>query len=255
MVRRILPVVAAASLLLAGCASSPSSGSTASGGASSSSAASGGASSASGSSSSPASGNGLRNLSGTDALGKVKAAFSAAPTVHVVLNAKSDQGQAVGYDVRYAKGKGAIGSVNAGTGQIKLIAIGSDVYFTGDAKVLAAFGAAGAAGTWFKTSNASPVGKALAQLTDVNKLADQMFKPSGAIEVGDGKDVDGHHTVGLTDKGPEGGTLYVAAEGEPYPLLIEPPAAKKDQGDAKFSDYGAPVDLTAPAAFRTLPGS
>jgi hypothetical protein len=193
-------------------------------------------------------------MSGADALAKVKAAFTNAPTVHVVLNAKSDQGEAVGYDVRYAKGKGATGTVNAGTGQIKLIAIGSDVYFTGDAKVLAQFGAAGAAGTWFKTTTSSPVGKALAELTDVNKLSDQMFKPSGAIEVGDGKDVDGKRTVGLTDKGPQGGTLYVAAEGEPYPLLIEPPAEKKDQGDARFSDYGVPVQLTAPAAFQALPG-
>lgn len=248
MARRILPVVAAASLLLAACGSS-SPGTSASGSAGASSAASAAASSSS------SGANGVRNLSGTEALGKVKAAFTGAPTVHVVLNAKSDQGQAVGYDVRYAKGKGATGSVNAGTGQIKLIAIGSDVYFTGDAKVLAQFGAAGAAGTWFKTTSASPVGKALSELTDVNKLADQMFNPSGTIQVGDGKDVDGKHTVGLTDKGPQGGTLYVAAEGEPYPLLIEPPADKKDQGDARFTEYGVPVQLTAPATFKTLPGS
>ena len=129
------------------------------------------------------------------------------------------------------------------------------MYFTGDATVLQQFGAAGAAGTWFKTTTASPVGKALAELTDVTKLADQIFKPSGTVEVGPGKDVDGKATVGLTNKGPEGGTLYAAAQGEPYPLLIEPPAAKKDQGDARFTDYGAPVELNPPAKFQTLPGS
>jgi len=188
-------------------------------------------------------------------LAKTKAAFTGASSVHVVLNAKGDQGEPVGYDVRYAKGKGSTGTVNPGTGEIKLIAIGSDVYFTGDAKVLQQFGATGAAGTWFKTTTASPVGKALTQLTDVNKLAEQIFSPSGAVEVGPGKDVDGKPTVGLVDKGPEGGTLYVAAQGEPYPLLIQPPAAKKDHGDARFTEYGAPVELNPPAKFTTLPGS
>jgi hypothetical protein len=173
----------------------------------------------------------------------------------VVLHAKGDQGQAVGYDMRYAKGKGSSGTVNPGTGAIKLIAVGSDIYFSGDAKVLAAFGAAGAAGTWFKTTSSSTVGKALTELTDINKIAEQIFSPSGAIDVGPGKDVDGKPTVGLTDKGPQGGTLYVAAQGEPYPLLIEPPAAKKDQGDGRFSEYGAPVELNPPAKFQTLPGS
>src|SRR3954469_6993207 len=214
MVRRILPVVGAASvLLLVACSgSSGSSGSSAPGSARASSSSSNPASSSSSSSASA-----LQGLSGTEVLAKTKAAFTGASSVHVVLNAKGDQGEPVGYDVRYAKGKGSTGTVNPGTGEIKLIAIGSDVYFTGDAKVLQQFGATGAAGTWFKTTTASPVGKALTQLTDVNKLAEQIFSPSGAVEVGPGKDVDGKPTVGLVDKGPEGGTLYVAAQGEPYP--------------------------------------
>ena len=244
MSTRILPVAVATGLLLAGC-----------GGSSSSSAPSGSAGGSSSSSSSSSSDSGLKGLSGTEVLGKAKTAFTGASSVHVVLRSKGDSGEAVGYDVRYAKGKGASGTVNAGTGEIKLLAIGKDLYFTGDAKALAQFGATGAAGTWFKTSSSSPVGSALTELTDVTKLADQIFKPSGAVEVVGGKDVDGKPTVGLLDKGAEGGTLYVASEGEPYPLLIEPPAAKKDQGEARFSEYGAPVELNPPAKFQTLPGS
>jgi hypothetical protein len=236
---------AASLLLLAGCGGSSSSAApSASGG-----------SSASSSPSSSSSSSSLEGLSGTEVLGKAKTAFTGASSVHVVLHAKGDKGEAVGYDVRYAKGKGASGTLNAGTGEIKLLAIGDDVYFSGDAKALAQFGASGAAGTWFKTTKSSTVGQALTQLTDVNQLAEQVFKPSGAIEVVDGKDVDGKPTVGLLDKGADGGTLYVAAEGEAYPLLIEPPAAKKDQGDARFTEYGAPVDLTPPATFTTLPGA
>lgn len=247
MVRRVLPVVAAASLLLTACGGSSPSGSAGS-------SASGSARSST-SSSSSSSASSLQGLSGAQALARTKAAFTGASSVHVVVHGKSDQGQTIGYDVRYARGKGATGSVNAGTGEIKVIAIGSDVYFTGDAKVLATFGAAGAAGTWFKTTTGSPVGKALGQLTDVDKFAEQMFKPSGAVEVGPGKDVDGKQTVGLINKGTDGGTLYVAAQGEPYPLLIEPPATKGDKGQARFTEYGAPVTLKAPATFQTLPGS
>jgi hypothetical protein len=241
MFTRILPVAVATGLLLAGC-----------GGSSSSSSPSGSAGASSSTSSAAST---LKGLSGTDVLGKAKTAFTGASSVHVVLRAKGDKGEAVGYDVRYAKGKGANGTVNAGTGEIKLLAVGTDIYFTGDAKALSQFGANGAAGTWFKTTSSSPVGTALTELTDVTKLADQIFKPSGAIQVVDGKDVDGKPTVGLLDKGAEGGTLYVASEGETYPLLIEPPAAKKDQGEARFTEYGAPVDLTPPAKFVTLPGT
>jgi hypothetical protein len=244
MFTRILPVAVATGLLLAGC-----------GGSSSSSSASGSSGASSSSASSGSSSSSLKGLSGAEVLGKAKTSFTGATSVHVVLRAKGDSGEAVGYDVRYAKGKGASGTVNAGTGEIKLLAIGTDLYFTGDAKALAQFGATGAAGTWFKTTSSSPVGAALTELTDVTKLADQIFKPSGAVEVVDGKDVDGKATVGLLDKGAEGGTLYVASEGETYPLLIEPPAAKKDQGEARFSEYGAPVELTPPAKFQTLPGS
>jgi hypothetical protein len=243
MIKIVAAAGAASLLLLAGCGGSSSSASPS---------ASGGSASSSTSASAQSS---LKNLPGAEVLTKAKTAFTGASSVHVVLRAKGDKGEAVGYDVRYAKGKGATGTLNAGTGEVKLLAIGDDVYFSGDAKALAQFGASGAAGAWFKTTKTSTVGQALTQLTDVNQLAAQVFKPSGTVEVVEGKDVDGKPTVGLLDKGSEGGTLYVAAEGEAYPLLIEPPAAKKDQGDARFTEYGAPVDLTPPAKFTTLPGA
>jgi len=245
MLIKIVPAAGAALLLLlAGCGGSSSSASPSASGAPSAS-----------SSTSAAAGSSLKGLPGSEVLTKAKTAFTGASSVHVVLHAKGDKGEAVGYDVRYAKGKGATGTLNAGTGEIKLLAIGDDVYFSGDAKALSEFGASGASGTWFKTTKSSTVGQALTQLTDVNQLAEQVFKPSGTVEVVEGKDVDGKPTVGLLDKGSEGGTLYVAAEGEAYPLLIEPPAAKKDQGDARFTEYGAPVELTPPAKFTTLPGA
>ncbi len=251
MLTRIVPVAGAtALLLLTGCGGS-SSHSSAAGSAAGSAA----PSTSSSSSSSSSTGSALQGLSGSQVLDKAKTAFTGASSVHVVLRAKGDKGESVGYDVRYAKGKGASGTLNAGTGEIKLLAIGDDVYFSGDAKALAQFGASGAAGAWFKTTRSTQVGTALTELTDVNKLAEQIFKPSGAVEVVEGKDVDGTPTVGLLDKGAEGGTLYVASQGEAYPLLIEPPAAKKDQGDARFTEYGAPVDLQPPAKFTTLPGS
>jgi hypothetical protein len=255
MITRMLPVVGATTLLLiAGCGgSSSSSSASGSAGAAPSSPASESAGAASSSSSSPSSASGLQGLSAGQVLAKAKAAFTGASSVHVVLRA-AEQGHRVSYDVRYVRSKGATGTVNAGTGNMKLIAIGNDIYFSGDAQVLAQFGGSAAAGTWFKTSRTSAVGAALSELTDVNKIAAQIFKPSGTIAVVQGKDVDGTGTVGILDKGPDGGTLYVASEGEPYPLLIEPPAKQKDKGEGRFTEYNAPVKLTPPAKFLTLPG-
>lgn len=239
---------AAGAALLAGCGGSSSSSAAGAGSGSSSSAPASASASASASSQ-------LAGLSGAQVLAKAKAAFAKAESVHVVVKTKDDSGKQVGYDIRAAKGKGATGSVNAGTGTIKLLVTGSDVYFTGDSAALAPFGAKGAAGTWFRTSATSAVGKTLAGATDLQSLADSVLKPSGAVDVVPGKDVDGAPTVGLLDKGADGGTLYISAAGEPYPLLIEPPASQKDKGDARFSEYGQPVDLTPPATSTPLPGA
>jgi hypothetical protein len=250
-------VAAAGALLLAGCGGSGSS--SASGSASGSGAGSSAASSstsASASASGAASGaSDLKGLSAAQVLAKAKAAFAGASSVHVVFDVKDPNGKAIGYDDRYVKDKGAIGTVDAGAGKIDIILIGSDVYFRGDAKALAGVGARGAAGTWFKTSTTSAAGRGLSGLTDVKSLADSILKPSGSIELVEGKDVDGTPTVGLLDRGNEGGTLYVAAQGEPYPLLVEPPAAQKGQGSVKFSGFGEPVELTPPATSQPLPGT
>jgi hypothetical protein len=74
-----------------------------------------------------------------------------------------------------------------------------------------------------------------------------MFKPDGKVSKGTTKTVDGVETIGLVDDGADGGTLYVATVGEPYPIRVEPSNA--DDGAMAFSSFGKSFpELKLPAA-------
>ena len=83
-------------------------------------------------------------------------------------------------------------------------------------------------------------------LTDMDKIFDEMLDPGSDLTRVDGKDVEGTPTVGLKDTPKdkdEQGILYIAAEGEPYPLLIAP---NSGPGGLTFLDWNEPVDIEAP---------
>ena len=86
--------------------------------------------------------------------------------------------------------------------------------------------------------------KDFAELFSVASV-DELLKPDGQLAKGEVKDAGGVRAVGLTDGGPEGGTLYVATIGEPYPVRMEGPTAT--DGHIAFTDFGAAfADLAAP---------
>ena len=55
--------------------------------------------------------------------------------------------------------------------------------------------------------------------------------------------VDGARVIALI--GADGGVLYIAARGKPYPLRVDAPGGA---GSVRFSDFGTAPLITAPPA-------
>jgi hypothetical protein len=64
------------------------------------------------------------------------------------------------------------------------------------------------------------------------------------VTKGKPKTIDGKQAITLTSgTSSDEGALYVATEGEPYPLRIE---STKGEGKVDFTGYGDPVKIEAP---------
>jgi hypothetical protein len=90
-------------------------------------------------------------------------------------------------------------------------------------------------------------------LTDKSSFIDSALATSAGVTKGAAKTVNGTPVIGLTIKDSSGGsTLYVATTGQPVPIEAAPEAGGADSGTIDFLDYGAPVDVQAPAADQTV---
>lgn len=75
----------------------------------------------------------------------------------------------------------------------------------------------------------------------------------GKLALGAPARIDGQPAIGLVDS-VNGGTLYIAATGEPYPLELKGP---KGHGEIKFEGWDAPVTVSPPRSsldFNKLTG-
>jgi hypothetical protein len=225
----------AAALLLAGCGSSGGGG----GGGSASSAAP---------ASKPASQ--VKDLPADQVLAKAKQALASAKSVHFTAKGTSSSDGDISFDMKLAQGPNATGTIGAAGQELKIVRVGQDAYISGNEALLASLSQGRAvAGKWIKMPASTPGLSSLLDVTDLSKGMGEVLKAKGKLSIGTSKVVDGKQTVALVDSDPSGGgTLYVSAEGTPYPLLIEPAAASKDKGSAHFSEYDAPVTVTPPPA-------
>jgi len=244
--RSIVPIAAAA-LLLAGC---------------------GGSSTTSGSGSpvvnNPAVNkqeNGVGSLSADEILARAKTALTRASSVHLVGQVTED-GDEMRLDLRIKGREGGIGIINVQNHKIELVRVGQTVYMRTDENFWASqIGdpavAKQLAGKYLKGPVDDVRLKQLANFTDMAGLADLMLKPDGKLAKGERKTVNGIPAIGLVDDDPKDpGVLYVAVQGEPYPLQLAPAAAgSNSQGSIDFVDYGKSVQLTAPSAAEVIDAS
>ncbi|MFW6091162.1 MAG: hypothetical protein ACODAF_04755 [Actinomycetota bacterium] len=193
--------------------------------------------------------NGLDDLTPSEAVASVMDTLETEGSFHVT--GTMDEGAAI--DMTFVVGEGATGTIGDSADDptpVKLVSADGRIYISGDEQFLAQTVGDEAAetigGKWVL------LGEELAAqfdvLADGRRFAEALLGSSdGQVRVTGVRDVDGSAAVGLLFRD-SGTTLWVAAEGDPIPLRLEKKGASGGTGVLRFTDVGADVDLTAPAA-------
>ena len=195
---------------------------------------------------SSSSGNGVAAKSPAAILAAAKLAADDATSVHVagsIVTAKAP----ITFDMELLTGKGARGTLSESGASFELIQIGGTVYLKGSAAFYRRIGGSEAAklleGKWLKAPASSSSLAALSSLINLDELIDSVLANHSTLAKGATSTVAGERVIALTDTA-NGGTLYVATSGQPYPIEIT--KAGTDGGKIVFDDWDQAVTLTAP---------
>jgi hypothetical protein len=192
--------------------------------------------------------NGVAALTPAQIVDRAKAALKSAKSFHMNGTLNED-GQKTALDFKIA-GADVSGTMTVNNAKVKLLRVGSNQYMNPDAAFWKLSGGKQAAainqlvnGRWVKVPATNKDFGALFSAADV----DSLLQASGTVTKGSTKVIAGTPAIGLIDKGSDGGTLYVATVGQPYPLRLDGPTAAA--GSITFSEFGtAFTDIKAPAA-------
>lgn len=189
--------------------------------------------------------NGEATKAADQVVSDAKTAATSAKAVHV-SGAISDAGQALTLDITIVKDAGGQGTMSESGLKFEIIRVGNKAYIKGSDAFLRKFaGAAGAQllhGKWLQGSATAGDLAALAPLTDIGKLFNGALGSHGKLENKGETTFKGQKVVAITDT-TEGGTLYVASTGTPYPVAI---VGGKDKGTITFDNWNDTVSITAP---------
>jgi hypothetical protein len=192
-------------------------------------------------------------------LATAKKAAQDAKSVH--MSGKfSEGGSALEIDMLMSDGQGGSGSVTIDGNEMELRQVGNDIYIKGGKEVWASMvpDAASAAesldGKWVHASKDDAAAASFAQITSMESAFDGLLKTTGkGIKKVAGKDVDGTPTIGLEDPGDKAddtATLYIAAKGPAYPMLVEPKDTSK--GKISFTEWNSEVKVEKPEGAKEL---
>ena len=172
-------------------------------------------------------------------------AATAAKAVHVA-GAIVDNGVPLTLDLWLVKGTGGKGSMAQQSLRFEIMRVGDKTYIKGSEAFLRRFaGAAGAAllrGKWLEGSATKGQLAALAPLTDIAKLFDSALASHGTLRNRGETEYRDQKVVAIKDI-TRGGTLYVAAEGTPYPVAI---VGGQERGEIRFDHWNETVSIEAP---------
>jgi hypothetical protein len=196
---------------------------------------------------SSSSGNGVASKSPPQILAAAKAAADGAASVHIAGTIVSE-GKPLTLDMQLVKGKGGRGRITLEGVSIDLVRVGGAVYINGSQAFYQHIAGAAAAkllqGKWLKAPENSGNFASLASLTDLAKLINTTLSSHGKLARDGTKTIEGQKVIAVNDVS-QGGTLYVAVTGSPYPIEVV-----KDGGSGGkiiFDRWNKPVTLTAPA--------
>jgi len=196
--------------------------------------------------------NGVASLGAQEILTKATAAANAASSVRIAGNVDQD-GQQVSLDLMLGKDV-ADGTLGIKGQQVDVRLVDGKFYLRAPAAFYEAIGGGGAAigqlvgDKWFSVplDNSAAAAKfaAFQGFTNKNELFDTLLKDASKATVKGTGDVSGQPVVLLDDS--EGGVLAVATTGEPYPIQVRG-SSSDNSGTLNFTDWNAPVNVTAPA--------
>jgi hypothetical protein len=184
-------------------------------------------------------------------LADVEAAAGSATSVHIVASGLSG-GKPLNMNLKLANGIGGSGSLTENGLSFQLIRVGTNAYFEGGPSfwrhVVGASSSAALiqlfAGRWIEASATSGPLAPLTMITDMKSFFTGLLHSHGKLALGSTTTIDGQTAFGLVDT-TQGGTLYVAATGKPYPLAVTPKNGS-DGGSITFEAWDQPAHVTAP---------
>lgn len=173
------------------------------------------------------------------------AAATGATTVHIVgsvLNA----GKPLKLNLDLATGKGGAGTVTINGLPFQIVRIGATAYFKGGAAFWNHYGGSGLGaqlnGRWVEASATTGDLASFTPLTDVKQLFSSVLGSHGPLEKAVNQlEINGEAAIPIVDSG-SNDTLFVAANGHPYPLKL----AEKNGGSVTFDRWNQPFSLQAP---------
>jgi predicted small secreted protein len=196
--------------------------------------------------------NGIASLPVQQILEKALAALKAAKSVHIKGDIKTGDGL-ISIDLTLTDTKDGVGTMSMSGQTVQLTKVGTDVYMKADAGFWKQFAgdqggviATLLAGKYLKASTTDAQFGSMASFFDFAESLDMQ----GEGTVGETKAINGINAVSVKEKSAESpGTLWIATQGEPYPLRLEGPPG---EGQIDFTDYNKPVDIKAPPADQVI---
>ncbi len=208
-------------------------------------AACGSSSKSSSSGTSGSSDNGVAAKSPDQIVAAAQTAAGGLGAVHVAGTVSSGT-QPVSMDLDLANGKGGRGSMTASGLSFQIISLGQTAYFSGGPSFWQRFGGKAAAqllqGKWLKAPATGNFGS-FAKLTDMQTLFSKLLASHGSLTKGSTTTINGQKVIAVNDSA-QGGTLYVATTGKPYPVRV----AKNGSGGGQltFDRFNESISLSPP---------
>jgi hypothetical protein len=197
--------------------------------------------------SSSSKGNGVASKSPQQIVEQSSTAAKSAKSVHVA-GAVNNEGAHITLDLDLVAGKGGRGEISQNGLHAKIILIGKTAYINGDAAFYRHFGGKAGVqlfeGKWLKASTTNEDIASLSSLANMGALLDSALNSHGTLKKGSTTSVNGQPAIAVQDTS-EGGSLYVATTGKPYPLQLAKTGT--EGGKITFDRWDEPVELVAPA--------
>jgi hypothetical protein len=175
-----------------------------------------------------------------------------------LMGAGTDTSKGVAFDLTLVRGQGCEGSLSMSkTDTFQLVYLGQTVWMKPSDAFYASLGSNKAAlslleGKYITVKSTNSLVGNISQLCSLNDLLGPIGQASGSGYSDTLSTVQGQPAIRIAQPGHTG---YAYVSDSANPVLLEVTAPGASGGSITFSDYNAPVRITAPPAAQTIDGS